>query len=196
MSGGYSGEVDTEFFVSMEKYDIANDTWTTGPSMETPRAAHSSCCLGQNFYVFAGRNATGYLNSIEFINENALINNVNARWELIQVSTDIMMPCDGVLVAPLNASQIAILGGYTVSTGPCSGDVRILDVRSKRVNRAATASVQFSGLFNQCMQYEEGKIVALVKDYSRLLMLTYNFYQNKVELVPKLSGTGEWEMPF
>ena len=99
--------------------------------METPRAAHSSCCLGQNLYVFAGRNATGYLNSIEYVNTISLIDNFNVQWELIQVPTDILMPCDNVLVAPLNASKIAILGGNRVNEGPCSSDVRILDVRSK-----------------------------------------------------------------
>ena len=58
--------------------------------MQIPRRQHSSCSLGEFFYVFAGENKTGLINSIEVISANDVIENRNdLQWELIEVSREI-----------------------------------------------------------------------------------------------------------
>ena len=37
-------------------YHIENDTWCLGPSMATPRWAHSCCTLGNYLYAIGGLN--------------------------------------------------------------------------------------------------------------------------------------------
>ena len=35
----------SEYYSSVEKYDITNNTWMFGPDMHIPRRLNSSCCL-------------------------------------------------------------------------------------------------------------------------------------------------------
>ena len=63
----------SEYFTSVDKYDLDSNTWTRTTPMQNPRANHSSCSFGQTLYVFAGKNETDYLNSIESINASDLI---------------------------------------------------------------------------------------------------------------------------
>ena len=115
ISGGCDKD-KSEYFASVEKYDITNNTWTPAPSMHTPRRYHSTCCLAQYLYVFAGENSTGKLNSIEVISASAFVDNRDdTQWELIQIPTNSFTPRDMCLVSPLNATQIVILGGYSDS---------------------------------------------------------------------------------
>ena len=41
---------------TVDMYDIESDTWDTPPvpSLNTPREAHSSCCVGEMMYVIGG----------------------------------------------------------------------------------------------------------------------------------------------
>jgi len=51
------------------------------------------------------------LNSIEVISETSLVSESNVRWQLIDVPKNILSPRYRPAVAPLNESEIAILGG-------------------------------------------------------------------------------------
>ena len=56
---------------STSMYDIENDVWSQGPSMVTPRWAHSCCILDDMLYAIGGlNNAEEHLSSIEAVNCN------------------------------------------------------------------------------------------------------------------------------
>ena len=40
----------------VEKYDIANDTWSLAPAINQKRIIHSGCTLGHNLYIYGGCN--------------------------------------------------------------------------------------------------------------------------------------------
>ena len=40
--------------VSVERYDIASDSWQMMPSMNEKRNCHASCALGDQIYVICG----------------------------------------------------------------------------------------------------------------------------------------------
>ena len=81
MTGGASDLNGTESFASVDKYNINRNQWSSAPSMNIPRFYHSSCCLGDNLYVFCGKNSSGKLNSIESISAASVVNNTsNTLW--------------------------------------------------------------------------------------------------------------------
>ena len=98
---------------TVSKYDISDDTWSGGyPQLQTARGNASACILKTFVYVFCGYNSCGYLNSIEVISETALVPHSQARWQLIEVPKNILIPRVVCAVAPINETDIVILGGY------------------------------------------------------------------------------------
>ena len=94
-------------------YDIASNAWNDGhPLLIEARSRASACVLQGTVYVFCGESIYGVINSIEAISETSLFPNSAAKWLLIEVPENILAPRFYHAVAPINATEIAILGGY------------------------------------------------------------------------------------
>ena len=68
----------------VEKYDIANDTWSLAPAYNLKRIIHSGCTLGQYLYIYGGcnikNNGPYFQNSIEFLDAHAHLNGSHTKW--------------------------------------------------------------------------------------------------------------------
>ena len=53
ITGGRSPAGDREY-KSVDMYDIAKNTWTSGPDMNVTRIMHNTCQLGDSVYAFGG----------------------------------------------------------------------------------------------------------------------------------------------
>ena len=96
-------------------YDIAGNTWKgLTAKLNIARYYHSACTLNGIVYVFCGWAGVDYgrLNSIEMISESSLLANATTLWQLINVAENILTKRIGPAVAPLNDTEIAILGGH------------------------------------------------------------------------------------
>ena len=116
MTGGLvaiAGYVDGTCLSTVSYYDIAGNTWKgLNAKLNKNRWGHSACTLNGIVYVFCGsRGYNGYLNSIEMISESSLLANATTLWQLINVAENILTPRYYPAVAPLNDTEIAILGG-------------------------------------------------------------------------------------
>ena len=93
-------------------------------------------------YVFCGQFGCGReLNSIETISESALVPQSKARWELIQVPENILSPREQPAVAPINDTEIAVLGGY--SDHNYFSDVILFNRTSKECEKVAVSDYKF-----------------------------------------------------
>ena len=97
----------------MSYYDIFSNTWKRlNAELNESRVTSSACTLKGIVYVFYGNDFLyRELNSIEMIAESSLLSNSTATWELIDVPQKDLGPCSFLAVAPLNDTEIAILGG-------------------------------------------------------------------------------------
>ena len=108
-----------------EEYSILDDTWTSGPSLNTARAHHSSCTLERYIYVFCGQKSlendqASYLGSIERLDARAwLTGDSSTTWELINLKSNALTenPRSYPLVKPIKKDLIAILGGKDAEKG-------------------------------------------------------------------------------
>ena len=97
----------------MSYYSNANNTWKIlKPKLNIARWRHSACTLEKTVYVFCGRNKYYDLNSIEMISESKLMSNATILWQLINVAEHILAQVTLPAVAPINDTEIAILGGF------------------------------------------------------------------------------------
>ena len=111
---GYDPDSDT-FLSTVSKYDTASDTWEgLNAILNKARCFHSACTLNRMIYVFCGgdENYKDYLNSIEVISETSLVQNSTATWQLIEVPQNILIPREFPGVAPMNDTEIVIMGGH------------------------------------------------------------------------------------
>ena len=74
------------------------------------------------------------MNSIEVISETSLVSESNVRWQLIDVPKNILSPRYRPAVAPLNESEIAILGGFDDDENKLS-DVVIFNTTTKKCKK-------------------------------------------------------------
>ena len=96
----------------MSCYDIAKDNWENDyPKLIEVRSYAGACALQAKVYVFCGMNQDTYLNSIEVISETSLFPRSADGWLLIEVLQNNLSPRLCTAVAPLNDTDIAILGG-------------------------------------------------------------------------------------
>ena len=85
--------------------------------MVKSRMDHSSCSLGDYVYVIGGKDTSTYHDTIERANFGNYLNELCVNfgvWELLQPSQSYFERMSGrmhPLVAPLNDSEILILGG-------------------------------------------------------------------------------------
>ena len=103
------------------------------------------------------------LNSIEMISESSLLANATTLWQLINVAENILTKRSTPAVAPLNDTEIAILGGYN-NSGELS-DVIVFNTTTKTCQKvSAGGDYKFEASGNQCVQAGINKVVALVCD--------------------------------
>ena len=79
----------------------------------------------------------------------------------------------------MNATQLIILGGF-----PHTGEVNVFDVNHKTVNKIFTSDFKFCGVYNQCSQIKDGKVVALVINPNyELCMISYTEGARTITLI-------------
>ena len=94
------------------------------------------------------------------ISESSLLANATTLWQLINVDKNILTKRYLPAVAPLNDTEIAILGGY----GSLS-DVIVFNTTTKTCQKvSAGRDYKFVAYGNQCVQAGINKVVALVTD--------------------------------
>ena len=149
------------YLSTVSYYDIAGNTWKgLKAELNITRYNHSACTLNGIVYVFCGLDGGDYvLNSIEMISESSLLANATTLWQLIDVAENILTKRSRPAVAPLNDTEIAILGG------PGESDVIVFNTTTKTCQKvSAGGDYTFSADGNQCVQAGINKVVALVTD--------------------------------
>ena len=92
------------------------------------------------------------------ISESSLLANATTLWQLINVAENILTKRTEPAVAPLNDTEIAILGGSGES------DVIVFNTTTKTCQKvSAGGDYKFKTYGNQCVQAGINKVVALVK---------------------------------
>ena len=161
MTGGLVAIAGYVYDGTVSYYDIAGNTWKgLKAKLNIARFLHSACTLNGIVYVFCGCEYIDYFNSIEMISESSLLANATTLWQLIDVAENILTPRYNTAVAPLNDTEIAILGGsYRFS------DVIVFNTTTKTCQKvSAGGDYKFYAAGNQCVQAGINKVVALVKD--------------------------------
>ena len=92
------------------------------------------------------------------ISESSLLANATTLWQLINVAENILTKRSVPAVAPLNDTEIAILGGYGLS------DVIVFNTITKTCQKVSAGDYKFTASGNQCVQAGINKVVALVRD--------------------------------
>ena len=143
-------------------YDIASNTWKElNAILNKARYGHSACTLNGIVYVFCGWDGIYNLNSIEMITESTLLANATTLWHLINVAENILIKRTYPAVAPLNDTEIAILGGYDGNS--TLSDVIVFNTTTKKCQKVtAGGDYGFDAHGNQCVQAGISKVVALV----------------------------------
>ena len=95
------------------------------------------------------------------ISESSLLANATTLWQLINVAENILTKRKFLAVAPLNDTEIAILGGYD---GNCLSDVIVFNTTTKTCQKVSAGDYKFLTFGNQCVQAGINKVVALVED--------------------------------
>ena len=95
------------------------------------------------------------------ISESSLLANATTLWQLINVAENILTPRTVPAVAPLNDTEIAILGGYNRPNS--LSDVIVFNTTTKTCQKvSAGGDYKFDADGNQCVQAGINKVVALV----------------------------------
>ena len=98
------------------------------------------------------------------ISESSLLANATTLWQLINVAEDILTKRHDPAVAPLNDTEIAILGGG-YNYGDKLSDVIVFNTTTKTCQKvSAGGDYKFYAEGNQCVQAGINKVVALVSD--------------------------------
>ena len=164
-------------------YNIEKLVWKRAPDLNVARAAHSGCSIGEKTYVFAGAtNGRKAINSIESLNAEALIAGTSRiEWTLIEIPVEAFAPRWGLIAAPINATEIVVMGGYK---GGYFGDGYLFDVETLQLQKVFETGLRFAAWFNPSGTYTTktkqdefiGYVAALVTNDLRngnLMFLTY-----------------------
>ena len=95
---------------SVERYDVANDTWQLVPQLNGVRWRHASVAVGRLVYVVCGSDDRRRLYSFERL-DTSLADSGAARWELIPMPEIDLTPRDWPVAAAISATELIILGG-------------------------------------------------------------------------------------
>ena len=103
---------------TVSSHNLKTNTWLVDlPQINKTRYFASACFLAGNAYVFTGYDADfrTHLNSIEKISKDSLFSRSQKFWTLIEVPHNVLTIRILTAVAPLNDTEIVIMGGYHVS---------------------------------------------------------------------------------
>ena len=128
-------------------YDVERVVWKRAPDLNIARAAHSGCSLGEKTYVFCGAtNGRKAINSIESLNAEELIaGSSRLEWNLIEVPVETLAPRWGLIIAPINETEIVVMGGYK---GGYFGDGYLFDVNTMQLEQVFDTGLKFAAWFN------------------------------------------------
>ena len=123
-------------------------SWEELPALNVARRDHASCALGSSVFVFCGTagDCRMSLNSIERLSlqrEQRM-----TYWQLIRAPVATLEPRCQPAVAPLNAHEIAILGGWSKEGFSRLGDVVIFDSRTCKVTKVVASANEGTPKFN------------------------------------------------
>lgn len=86
-----------------------SEAWKEMPSLNVGRQSHASCATQGTVFVFCGFSAADEaLSSLEMLHTKQSPN----RWQFFNISNHDLSPRFGLGVAPINANEIAIIGGF------------------------------------------------------------------------------------
>ena len=132
MIAGFDIHTQTHL-ATVSYYEISKNTWTgLEPKLNIARSSASACALKGKVYVFcgSGKGKDIFLNSIEMISETSLVQDSTATWQLIKMPQEILIPRWDPAVAPLNGTEITIMGGYA-GKNRCRSDVVVFNTTTK-----------------------------------------------------------------
>ena len=136
------------------------------PELNIARYNASACSLSGNIYVVGGRNDINReINSIEILS-NPTPTKDKASWKLIQPSESILSPLVNSVVVPLNANEIAIMGGSHFHRGKYQdlNDVIIYDTKTEKCKKVVSSCpLRFFSYENYAAQISPNKVVAIVE---------------------------------
>ena len=99
--------------------------------------------------MFTGQNSKGLTNTIEKIPAVALHPNSTVQWLLIELTNNILSPQTNTVVAPLNETEIVIMGGRDISG--YLGDVIVFNTQTQKFqNVVQDSTFKFTAVSNQC----------------------------------------------
>ena len=154
--------ISGNFMSSVSSYDTVNDTWKGGlANLNHARYFASACLIQASVYVFCGKGYGGALNSIETIMETSLVlPDSEASWKLIEVSFNTLTSHMYPSVAPINETEIAILGGEGDNI---LRDVVVFDTSTSTCEKLINIEYKFRALGNQCAQVGKNKVITLAR---------------------------------
>ena len=137
-----------DYMTSCVRYDVQKNQWEDMPFLNEGRMSHSSCFLEDKIYVFSGRNAQGLIISIESLKITTdPTQQLTKNWTSIP-TVDEFSPREASLCAPLNESEIVILGGYM--NGEMSSDIFIFNTVDKSLESCGNNKLKFRHYNNSC----------------------------------------------
>ena len=161
-----------DYMNSCVRYDVQKNQWEDMSFLNEGRMSHSSCFLGDKIYVFAGRNAQGLIDSIESLKITIdPTQQFTKNWKLIYEENE-FEPREALLCAPLNESEIVIMGGYM--NGENSSDIFIFNTVDRYIEPRDVKYVpKFRHYNNTCFKVAHNKVVALVETDNDPHLITF-----------------------
>ena len=94
-------------------FNLARNIWSSKlRSLNEARGNPSACSIQGHVFVFGGWNGGRAINTIEKISQVDLKPDSAIPWQLINVPPNVFPARQNPAVAPLNDTEIVILGGY------------------------------------------------------------------------------------
>ena len=163
-----------------------------GPDMNSRRAMHNACILGDLLYVFGGtKNAAKDLQTagLERIRLQSPASFVGA-WEFMAVTPRSGIPTRvNYLLAAQSSSEMLFLGG--MNTEEMLGDGFTLDVNTKKVRQVRQRDVELDFPGNAWFQPRSGEVVALAISDAQLRIVKFGSGQDRTQFIADFGSAEE-----
>ena len=143
--------------------------------MRQARYAHSSCVLKGQLYVFGGLSERSYLGTIEFLDLR-----VGQVFKWVSFTFPLFEPRWNTAVAPISASEIAILGGR--HEGGFQNEVLILNTLTREMTRAINHTQIRFDCESPAMMVRSGEVIALVDNLKDVCLIKYQRATNTITI--------------
>lgn len=132
-------------------FNMAKNTWSGKlPPLIQARGSPSACYLDAYIFVFCGWDGGKILNSIEKIHQSHLKPKCQTNWQLIDFPINNFPAREVPAVAPLNNTEIVILGGY-IGNKKYSSSVVLFDTTTSQCRQVVRRGYDFASWSNQCV---------------------------------------------